>query len=404
MISAKVVQASRPASKINKRTIVTYELRYNRTFHDEFLAHRAFGRCAMSERATPVAEMLRQVRRDPALPIEWGANQRGMQAPEELKGFRRNLARKLYLWARWPALIIVWILARLGLAKQVANRLLTPWAHVRVVATITDPTNFFALRCHPAALPEMRRLAEAMFVALQEYESAGKVQILKPGQWHLPYIDFDTADAVAVFLASPSGIEWKSKLPTEMLDNMNCALCAVSSARCARVSVLKHDGTKPTVTEDLDLFGKLHGAQPMHASPMEHQATPAGRNPNYESGNLRGWEQFRQLLPDNVAEVFDPEKTEWTPWAWFQLAALGALKTNVLNFAGAKWTPIVQDVEKFMSSPQGSQPFRVVADVLASETTDAANHALKRIAAAKASAVADEVHATPNQSGEKPAC
>jgi hypothetical protein len=41
-------------------------------------------------------------------------------------------------------------LLRLGIHKQVANRLLEPFAHMSTLVTATEWGNFFALRAHPA--------------------------------------------------------------------------------------------------------------------------------------------------------------------------------------------------------------------------------------------------------------
>ena len=71
----------------------------------------------------------------------------------------------------------------------------------------------------------------------------------------------------------------------------------VSAARCARVSYLKHDGTAPSIGDDLALFERLASGTPIHASPLEHQgfAMPltGGR-----SRNFVGWWQFRDLFEE----------------------------------------------------------------------------------------------------------
>ena len=68
----------------------------------------------------------------------------------------------------------------------------------------------------------------------------------------------------------------------------------LSTARCARVSYLTHDGQVPDIDKDLDLYNRLVGAAPLHASPAEHQAYPA----KYAepSGNFTGWIQHRKLI------------------------------------------------------------------------------------------------------------
>ena len=74
----------------------------------------------------------------------------------------------------------------------------------------------------------------------------------------------------------------------------------VSAARCARVSYLKHDGTAPSITEDLALFERLAGNAPIHASPLEHQGL-AMASARPRSRNFVGWWQFRELFEERGA-------------------------------------------------------------------------------------------------------
>lgn len=76
-------------------------------------------------------------------------------------------------------------------------------------------------------------------------------------------------------------------------------LAKISAARCCRVSYLKHDGTSPNVDEDLFLFQRLAGSVPLHASPLEHQATPM-YDRTFASGNLFGWTQYRKLWEHEI--------------------------------------------------------------------------------------------------------
>jgi nitroreductase len=73
-----------------------------------------------------------------------------------------------------------------GVHKQVVNRLIEPFLHTTVLVTATARAyrHFFALRCHPAAQPEMRRAAEAMRAAYD----ASTPRPLEYGEWHTPYI------------------------------------------------------------------------------------------------------------------------------------------------------------------------------------------------------------------------
>ena len=279
MIEARIVADS--VSSAGRR-ITSLVLRYPRFIHSEFMTHRLFSRNASSSRAIPVKKMLAQVLEDPALPIHWGANMPGMQAREQLQGFRAWAAKTLFLLARYPAVVVVWSLTKLGLHKQVANRLLEPWLHIQVLVTATEWGNFFNLRCHPDAQPEMQALAECIFQAM----AASSPKLLAKGQWHLPFL----SDSRYL----PSGLQ------TFMRPHL---LQELSAARCARVSYTLHDGAEPTIGEDLALYGKLMANGVKHASPTEHQATPAD-NPDDRSGNFVGWVQFRKLIPGEYMPEF----------------------------------------------------------------------------------------------------
>jgi hypothetical protein len=272
MIQAKIIEDS--IARASGVRLTTMQLTYPRFIHAEFMTHRVFSRNASSSRAIPVAKMLEQVRTEPATPIHWGKNQAGMQAKAELEG--EDLATAGYLWdkAARMAADIAEEMAALGLHKQVANRILEPFQHIHVIVTATEWENFFNLRAHPDAQPEIQALAYEMLDALK----ASDPRPLNFGDWHLPYI-------------------W----PEERSSRNIQMLLKMSAARCARVSYLRHDGLRPRIEEDLDRYEKLVGSNPMHASPVEHQATPDRvMDGKWEApslhGNFVGWIQHRQLI------------------------------------------------------------------------------------------------------------
>ena len=298
--------------------LTTMQLRYPRFIHAEFMTHRVFSRNASSSRAIPVAKMIEDLRRDPAMPVYWGSNKPGMQAGEEIPETEnyngitlrpRKMAQSEWLAAMEEAIEAVEALLELNLHKQIANRILEPWAHINVVVTATDWANFFALRAHPDAQPEIKALALEMLNAM-----AGSQPIhLKPGEWHLPYISAQDWSAARSHLMTKN----PNEEPT--YDNLRDTLLPVSVARCARVSYLTHDGRQTSIEEDIALYDRLVGSHPLHASPAEHQATPdtqshydrtevaeggkeylidSGKdwdNPELH-GNFRGWIQYRKTL------------------------------------------------------------------------------------------------------------
>lgn len=287
------------------KRITTMQLRYWRAIHAELMTHRVFSRNASSSRAVPVAKMLEQVRNDPAGPIHWGKNQPGMQAEEELSteydetigSSRRQYVKNLWKHAAGQAADDAERMMELGAHKQIANRILEPFQYISVIVTATEWDNFFALRCHPDAQPEIQELANAMHAAMVKSDPV-KLDI---GWWHLPYVSDEEKSEYEI-----------------------STLVAISAARCCRVSYLTHDGRKSTVDEDLALCERLAGADPIHASPFEHQATPDvleveggdGESYFYQSphmhGNLVGWIQNRKLLESKIdpTEIGLEEETD----------------------------------------------------------------------------------------------
>lgn len=262
--------------------LTTFQLRYHRYIHGEFMTHRTFSRNASSSRAIPVAKVLAQVWSDPAIPVKWGSNQPGMQAGAELSGWRKSVARGLWKAAGKVACVFAWGFMKVGLAKEVANRILEPWQFINVVVTATDYGNFYILRDHKDAQPEIQVLAGEMKKALM----ASNPQVLTHGEWHLPYV---TGDEVA----EAYQLERPSLLPV------------LSAARCARVSYNLHDGSRPDEIKDINLFRMLAISKPAHASPLEHQAVV---NPQvYRSRNFQGdWQQFREVLEVSGWGPYEP--------------------------------------------------------------------------------------------------
>jgi len=291
MIEAKIVADS----IVNGKRIITYVLTYPRFIHSEFMTHRMISRNASSSRAIPVKKQIQMVMDNPAIPLAFTKNQKGMQGGEILDDKAHELAVSTWLNARDAAARLASDLADLEVHKQYANRLLEPFAHITVVATATDWENFFALRIHPAAQPEIHALAKAMYNAREK----SVARILKPGMWHLPFVDETAMDEI------------KERFQIDCLQESEAAIDLAirrSVARCARVSYLNHDGSSTTIAQDLELYERLLGNVPIHASPAEHQAKA---RPWYlswmRSGNFKGWVQYRKTLKHENIEKYEAE-------------------------------------------------------------------------------------------------
>ena len=297
-INAKIIADSVNPDGVR---ITTLQLKYPKFINGEFNMHRTFSRNHSSSRAIPVERLIQEIIDDPVIPAFWGANQKGMSAVVETDApvtvdlktwvlnptsddegkkwnnhpfYNPRTFTRLEAWleARDAAIETARGYAKAGYHKQIVNRLLEPWYHINTVVTSTEWENFFKLRCHPDAQPEMRALAEAMRDAIDT-----TIPIpLNWGWWHLPYI---TPELSCV--GDPNDIK-------------------SSVARCARVSYLTHDQKQTTMEEDLKLFERLANFDPKHLSPTEHQAQalqfqvePMGK----PASNFHpSWLQFRRIV------------------------------------------------------------------------------------------------------------
>lgn len=280
--------------------LTTLEATFPRFILAEFNTHRVFSRNSASSRAIPVAKQLRRVLDEPYVPIEFGSNQPGMQAGPPLTGSARDAAETEWLEARDAAVRHVLGLitspqevARhpdlhacldavegslktppaewLNVHKQVANRLLEPFMWHTVIVSATTWSNFWNLRCHPDAQPEIQLVA----IKMREAIESSQPEILGEGEWHLPLIrESDREEATS-------------------LDE----LVKISIGRCARVSYLTHAGTRDP-SADVALYDRL--LESGHMSPMEHVARPmtAAELARGEwCGNFQGWVSHRKLIP-----------------------------------------------------------------------------------------------------------
>lgn len=315
-ISAKVI-----ADSVNSEgnRVTTFELEYPRFIHSEFMTHRLFSRNAASSRAIPVPKMIGNIRKNTAMPIHWGANQPGMKADKQCfndviwEEFLEIVGEEKYLIDRvdcsreeaWKAacanaIELAEAFHNAGYHKQIVNRLLEPFQFIKVVCTATEYDNFFWLRNHADAQPEIKELAECMWKATA-HSTPNK---LKTGEWHLPYVGTSVENDERLYgiLDSDGDIQ---ELSLEDAIKVSASCCAQVSYRL----------TNNSLEKAVEIYDMLVESKPVHASPFEHQCTPmdsettdldsegvTGYNNSlgYYSGNFFGWIQNRQLIPENA--------------------------------------------------------------------------------------------------------
>lgn len=291
MISAEIVTDS--VSEAGKR-ITTFKLKYPRFIHAEFMTHRVFSRNASSSRAIPVNKQIEEIKNNWATPVDFRRNKRGMQGGDILQGAEAQAAFDLWAEAKDNAIEYAQKFVDLDIHKQYANRILEPFSHISVVVTATEWDNFFALRCHHMAQPEINVLATKMYDLMQ----ANTPQELKISQWHMPFVRVSDMAKILVYCDNDN-----------ILPQANDLALKMSIARCARVSYNNHDGSETTLEQDLKLYNRLLGNQPIHASPAEHQGM-AVADTGYRSGNFVGWKQYRKTLEGENVEKFTPGELE----------------------------------------------------------------------------------------------
>jgi hypothetical protein len=303
--------------------LTTFEIEYPRIVMSEFNTMRAISKNSSSSRAIPVSKMLEHTKNINLKPIYFGSKKSGMQAGNELFGEDLQYAKSTWESALHSMVHSAKILDGCGVAKEVCNRLVEPFQLVKVVCTATDWDNFFNLRLHPDADPNICMLAYKMYQAMQESEPVE----LKAGEWHLPYVGFYRVKSgrgfgCVEYFTGVVGTESYYILTLEQAIKLSAASCASVSYRTEGMTLEKAD----------KVFDMLIKAEVVHSSPLEHCATPV--KPKFNelgkvrvncsepqsweegvthmnkqgelcSGNLRGFIQYRHLLPNNTKWKFD---------------------------------------------------------------------------------------------------
>lgn len=280
--------------------LTTIEATYPRFVHSELMTHRVFSRNSASSRAIPLARQLQRVGESPVYPIVWPSEKPGMQGGEEIED--RAAASEAWTDALMAALSCATALGELEVHKSIPNRLVEPFAWHTTVITSTAWGNFAGLRTDDAAEPHIRAAADAMMAVY----AASSPRTLYHNEWHLPYITTEDIRAVEEYF-------YESSVPVTK-ETVTRGLIRVSTSRVAAVSYVRQ-GEPREIEKDFALYEKLTSSWPMHASPLEHVATPDASNvhtvrvydaldpvadrqatmdltlPRY--GNLIGWHQHR---------------------------------------------------------------------------------------------------------------
>jgi thymidylate synthase ThyX len=253
--------------------LYTFELEYPRFIHSEFMTHRMFSRNASSSRAVPVERTIQNILNDPWVPSDVYKNCKGMQGKDIVNEDDYDIFCEEWQDAAFKAIEVAHKMIDNGFHKQHINRILEPFTKIKVIVTATEWNNFFDLRLSPDADPEIQHLAKAIKMAMNAVSNT-YIYINAHGGRTLPYVNFDEMDAI---------------------DDLRI-LTLISAARCARVSYLNHDGSKPDILKDLTLAKRLIDSG--HMTPFEHQCRCL-----LDTGfqyNLRDFQSARYMLDHGI--------------------------------------------------------------------------------------------------------
>ena len=246
---------------------------YHNFLANGITVHNCFSRNASSSRAVPVERTIQNILNDPWVPSDVYKNCKGMQGKDIVNEDDYDIFCEEWQDAAFKAIEVAHKMIDNGFHKQHINRILEPFTKIKVIVTATEWSNFFDLRLSPDADPEIQHLAKAIKMAMDAVSNT-YIYINAHGGRTLPYVNFDEMDAV---------------------DDLRI-LTLISAARCARVSYLNHDGSKPDILKDLTLAKRLIDSG--HMTPFEHQCRYS-----FDAGfqyNLRDFQSARYMLDHGI--------------------------------------------------------------------------------------------------------
>lgn len=342
-ITAQIVADSK--NKFGNR-LTTFVVTFPRIILAEFNTHRMLSKNSASSRAIPFNKMLKMVETNPFIPIAFQKDHKGMQGTQYFSGWREKIVRLAWVAASKAAIFAAKKLNKLGVTKQLCNRLLEPFMYHTVIVSGTEWENFFHLRSPQYGLfyeqipmtfrskkdllkfvkqveatefknqydnltdlewlkinkgmaeIHIMALAEAMWDAYQE--SIPKE--LKDGEWHIPY-ESEIEKLLPPTLPIREGLTLD-----EGVNEYKIKLSTVMAARTS-YTVVGEDQKPLTWQRMVELHDEMAAANPKHMSPFEHcgramddhhYAFKSSYNDSDEtfgwSGNFRGFIQYRKTF------------------------------------------------------------------------------------------------------------
>ncbi len=268
--------------------LTTFVVVFPRMVLAEFNTHRMLSRNSASSRAIPFKTMLKRVQEHPFIPMKWMKDHKGMQGNEYFETIADTLdLQDTWLEGRDEAMELAKHLNRLGLTKQICNRLLEPFMWHKVIVTATEWENFFALRAEDGAEIHIQHLA---YMMLDAYNTSIP-KILKAGEWHIPFGDRFDRERLGQLVNQED-----REIVASELEQIH--MVKIATARCARVSYINYEG-KDDYLADIKLHNGL--SKVGHRSPFEHCGKAMWKaewDVDHWSGNFKGFYQYRKMFQE----------------------------------------------------------------------------------------------------------
>lgn len=263
MIKAEIVAHSKTPQG---HEFISYVLDYPLIIHAEVMTHRMFSRNAASARAIPYVKYRDSVEQNLFVPLAWQKAHSGMQGTEYLPQETQNLCNQVWKAAFENAKAGANLLVQdYKATKQLANRLLHPFAYMRLLVTTgvnEGLKNFFELRNHKDAEIHIQALAKEM----EQKYVLSQPEPLKEGGWHVPF-KREVGKGLMTLLTPE---ELAAVMETSSLsDELGHKFVKIATGMAARTSYTLFPEEK-----DADVYIRIHDKMiesvPFHASPFEH--------------------------------------------------------------------------------------------------------------------------------------
>ncbi len=253
--------------------VTTFEAKFPRMILAQMNTHRQISKNTSSDRAIPSKRLRKKF--TTFVPNKFPKNGRGMHPKAFLGPVRNFIARVIWKLALHCMKLFTYLLEKVGVHKEITNRLLDPFLWTIAIMSSSYMKNFFELRTHEDAQLQIRKISLIIKRSIETSED-NRIRHI-----HLPLITpQDIIQTVSYLNIKATENQIKGLMALVKYGSSNIAkymkvspkvwdiLIKLNTAKTARGSYLNQMEPK-TTKEQLDVYDKLVTSEPIHASPLE---------------------------------------------------------------------------------------------------------------------------------------